>query len=88
MLFKVVSSASKTKAPVERRKVTGLRADNFEDVVFIGHADVNIRGETYYVLIVVDGATTFVTAFGPRTKASHETVQCLTEWMVTCHCTP
>ena len=60
--------------------MTGLRAGD--------HADVNVRGETYFVLIVVDGATTFVLAFAPRTKESHETVQCSTEWMDTRHRTP
>ena len=30
----------------------------------------------------------FVIALAPRTKESHETIQCLTEWMDTCHCTP
>ena len=38
--------------------------------------------------MVVDGATTFVTAFDPRTKESHETGQCLLEWMDTFHCAP
>ena len=38
--------------------------------------------------MIVDGATTFVTAFAPRTKDSHETVQCLMKWMDTFHCTP
>ena len=78
----------KKKPPLQRSKVTGLRADNFGDIVFIDHADVKIRSETYTVFIVVDGATTSVTAFAPRTKESYETVQCLMEWMDTFHCTP
>ena len=44
--------------------------------------------KTYTVFIIVDGATTFVTAFAPRTKDRHDTVQCLMEWMDTFHCTP
>ena len=63
--------------------MSGLRADNFGDIVCIDHADVKIRGETYTVFMIVDGATTFVTAFASRTKDSHETVQCLMEWMDT-----
>ena len=47
-----------------------------------------MRSETYTVPIVVDGAKSFVTAFAPTTKDSHETVQCLMEWMDTFHCTP
>ena len=77
----------KKKPPVQKSKVTGLRADNFGDIVFIDHADAKIRGETYSDLIVVDGATTFVTAFAPSSKDSHQTVQCPTEWMDTFHCT-
>ena len=68
------------------RKATGLLADNVGDIVVIDHAGVNIRGETYSILITVDGANAFVTAFTPRTQQSHETVQCLTEWMDTFHC--
>ena len=60
-----------------------MPADNFGDIVFIDHADVKIRRETYTVFIVADGATTCVTAFAPRTKDSHETVQCLMAWMDT-----
>ena len=52
--------------------VSGLRAEKFGDIVFIDHADVQIRGETSTVLIVVDGATNCVTAFAQRTKERHE----------------
>ena len=45
--------------------MTGLWAANIGDIVFIDHVDVNIRVDTYYGLINVDGATTFVTAFEP-----------------------
>ena len=53
----------KKKPPLQRSKVSGLRSDNFGDIVFIDHANVKIRSETYTVFIVVEGATTFVTAF-------------------------
>ena len=71
--------------PLQRSTSTGLRADINRDIVFIDHADVQIRGETYIVLIVIGGATTFVTAFAPRAQESNETIQCLTEWMDTFH---
>ena len=45
-------------------------------------------GVKHIVFIIVDGATTFVTAFAPRAKYSHEAVQCLMECMDTFHCTP
>ena len=32
----------KKKRPLQRSKVTGLRADNFADIAFIDHADVKI----------------------------------------------
>ena len=35
------------------------------------------------MFIIVDGATTFVTAFAPRTKGSHDSVKFLMEWMDT-----
>ena len=61
---------------MQRSKVSGLRAHNFGDIVFIDHADVKIRSVTYTVFIVVDGATTCVTAFAPITKDSNEIAQC------------
>ena len=76
------------KPPLQRRKISGVRADSFGDLIFIDHADAKIRRETYTVFIIVDGATTFFTAFAPRTKDSHDNVQCLMEWMDTFHCTP
>ena len=48
--------------------MTGLRADIVCEIVFVDHADVRIRSETYTVFIVVDGATTFVTASAQITK--------------------
>ena len=78
----------KKKPRLQRSKATGLRADNFGDIVCIYHVDVNISSETYTVRIVVDGATTCVAAFAPRTKDSYETGQFLMEWMDTFHCTP
>ena len=49
--------------PLQRSKVSSLRADNLGDIVCIDHTNVKIRSETYIVFIVVDGATKFVTAF-------------------------
>ena len=40
------------------------------------------------MFVIVDDATTFVTAFAPRTKCSHDTVQCLIEWMDNLVCAP
>ena len=68
--------------------MSSLRADNVGDIVFIDDAYVKIRSATYTVFIIVDGTTTFVTAFAPRTKDSRETIQCLMEWMGTFHCAP
>ena len=65
-----------------------LRSDRFGDLIFVDHADVKVKRETYTVFIIVDGATTFVTASAPRTIDSHDTVQCLMECMDTFHCTP
>ena len=47
---------AKKEPPLQSSKVTGLRADNFGDiVVVIDHADVKLRSETFTVLIDVDG---------------------------------
>ena len=41
-LFKVVNIVSRHKPPLQRSKVSGLRVDNFGDIVFIDHVDVKI----------------------------------------------
>ena len=53
-----------------RSRVSGLRANNFGDLVFIDHAEVKIREYKCVVLSVVDAATSFLAAFAQRSMNS------------------
>ena len=50
-------------APPPRARVSGIRASNFGDVIFVDHAEIMLRSNKYMVLLVLDGATIF---FGLR----------------------
>ena len=87
-LYKALSIVPKSDHPYREARCPVCGQTILVTLFFIDHADVKFRGETYTVFIVVDGATTFVTAFAPRAKDSHEIVQCLMELMDTVHCIP
>ena len=44
-------------APPPRARVSGIRASNFGDVIFVDHAEIKLRKNKYIVLLVLDGAT-------------------------------
>ena len=44
-------------APLPRATVSGIRASNFGDIIFVGHAEIMLRSNKYMVLLVLDGAT-------------------------------
>jgi hypothetical protein len=71
-----------------RSRVSGLRANVFGDLIFIDHADVKISGKVYVVLIVVDAATSFISAYAQNNKDSEHTIENLREWMETFQCVP
>ena len=65
-----------------------MRAEIFGDLIFIDHADMKIGSHTINSLIALDGATTLISSYAPRTREACEVFQCLTEWMDTYPCTP
>ena len=70
----VVPILNSVKPRPERSRVSGLRAEEFGDLIFLDHGWAKIGDKTHGFLIVLDGATSHLTAL-----SMHD----LNEWMVT-----
>ena len=62
-----------TKQPhkMVRARVSGIRADNFGDLLFVDHAEVSFRGHVFLVLPILDAATSLLAAY-PQSNAQTE----------------
>ena len=67
-------------APPPRATVSGIRASNFGDVIFVDRAEIMLRSNKYMVLLVLDGATNLLWATAQSSLNNKETIQCLRCW--------
>ena len=58
----------RAKPAPSRARVSGIRADNFGDLVFVDHADVDFRGHKFCVLLVLDAASSLLSVHPQRSK--------------------
>ena len=79
--------ASKRPAP-HRSRVTGLRAREFGDLVFVDHADLKLAGKTYLILVVLDAATSLIWAAPLTQKNAKLTLRAFRDWMDYHNCRP
>ena len=75
-------------APPPRARVSGIRASNFGDVIFVDHAEIMLRSNKYMVLLVLDGATNLLWATAQSSLSNNETIQCLRNWTDEHNCMP
>ena len=75
-------------APPPRARVSGIRASNFGDVIFVDHAEIMLRSNKYMVLLVLDGATNLLWATAQSSLSNKETIQCLRCWTDENNCMP
>ena len=75
-------------APPPRARVSGIRASNFGDVIFVDHAEIMLRSNKYMVLLVLDGATNLLWATAQSSLNNKETIQCLRNWTDENNCMP
>ena len=75
-------------APPPRARVSGIRASNFGDVIFVDHAEIMLRSNKYMVLLVLDGATNLLWATAQSSPSNKETIQCLRCWTDENKCMP
>ena len=72
----------------ERSRVSGLRAEEFGDLIFLDHGSAKIGDKTFGYLIVLNGATSHLTAYPCKSTSSSEVIAKLHEWMDTFQMNP
>ena len=77
-----------TKQKPDRSRVSGLRADECGDLIFLDHGSTIIGDQTFGLLIVLDGATSHLTACPCKSTSPSEIIFELHEWMDTFQMNP
>ena len=75
-------------APPPRARVSGIRASNFGDVIFVDHAEIWLRKNKYMVLLLLDCATNLLWATAQSSLSNKETIQALRLWTDANNCMP
>ena len=75
-------------APPPRDRVSGIRATNFGDVIFVDHAEIHLGKSKYVVLLVLDGASNLLWATAQNSLNNKETIQALRLWSDEHNCMP
>ena len=75
-------------APPPRARISGIRSTNFGDVIFVDHAEIQLRKNKYMVLLVLDGATNLLWATAQNSLNNKETIQALRLWSDEHNCMP
>jgi len=69
-MVKTCKVCSESQPAPSRARVSGLRAQNFGDLVFLDHAKIPHGGQKYAVLLIRDGATNLLAAH-PSAEEPH-----------------
>ena len=83
-----VCVCSTSIAPPPRARVSGIRASNFGDVIFVDHAEILLRKNKYMALLVLDGASSLLWATAQTSLSNKETIQALRLWTDENNCMP
>ena len=76
-------------APPPRARVSGIRATNFGDVIFVDHAEIQLRMKSkYVVLLVLHGASNLLWTTAQSSLRNKETIQALRLWTDENDCMP
>ena len=70
-----VCVCSTSIAPPRRARISGIRATKFGDVIFVDHAEIQMRKNTYMVLLILDGATNLLWATAQSSLNNKETIK-------------
>ena len=82
-------TCQKNKVGSTRSKVSGLRSEVFGEMTFIDHCDVvTPTNEKIVMFIILDGATTLLTAYPVKTKTDVESLKLFKEYVSTYHIQP
>ena len=87
-IVKTCEYCNRHKPAPQRSRVSGLRAENFGDLIFLDHGQTKIGTQNFLFLIVLDGATGFLAAYSQQTLNPEDTIRNVHDWMDTYSCTP
>ena len=82
-ICKTCKVCSQYARPPARSRISGIRAENFGDIIFVDYAEIKVegaRGGNVVVLLVLDGATSLLWAKAQRSYEAGETLDNLREW--------
>ena len=71
-----------------RSRVGGLRAQEFGDLLFIDHTNVQVHGKMGIIFVILDGATNLPWARAQPDERNETTLQSLRDWMDQYQCRP
>ena len=71
-----------------RSRITGIRAVNFGDIIFVDHAELKLDSGSVVVLLILDAATHLLWAQAQQSAAEPLTQQCLRDWFDQNNCVP
>ena len=87
-VVKTCPFCNSVKPRPERSRVSGLRAEEIFDIIFLVHGSSKIGDKSFGVLIVLDGATSHLTAYPGKSASPSEVIAKLDEWMDTFQMNP
>ena len=87
-VVKTCPFCNSTKSRPDRPRVSGLRTEEFGDVIFVDHGSTKIGDQTFGFLIVLYGATAHLTAYPCKSTSPSELISKLHEWKDTFQMNP
>ena len=81
-------TCQKHKPAPHRSRISGLRATEFGDLVFIDHGSMKIEALNFQFLVLLDAATMFIQVYAVKSTGADESISCVREYMDTYHCKP
>ena len=83
-VVKTCPFCTSVKPRPERSRVSGLGAEEFGDLIFLDHGSAKIGDITFGFLIILDGATSHLTAYPCKSTSTSEVIAETHGWMDTC----
>ena len=73
-VVKTCAFCNSVKPRPERSRVSGLRAEEFGDLIFLDHGSAKIGDKTFGFLIILDGSTSHLTAYPCKSTFTSEII--------------
>ena len=87
-VVKTCPFCNSAKPRPERSRVSGRRAEKFGDLIFLDHGSAKIGDKTFRFMIILDGATSHLTAYPCKSTSTSEVIAQIHEWMDTFQMNP